>query len=95
LREDLDLRSDHYFIETSFFFSFLALPHTPKPLWKDANKVALALRARKPDLLPRNYAYCNDIVAGVARLVRWIEDAVAQHVFFIKACLFFSFLVVY
>ncbi len=30
--------------------------------------------------MPRNYKICDDIDAGVERLVRWIKEAVAQHI---------------
>jgi hypothetical protein len=39
-------------------------------MWKKADKAALSQRARKMDLLPRNYENCEDIDAGVDRLVR-------------------------
>jgi hypothetical protein len=70
LREDLDHSLDHYPIETSFLFSPHVSPHVLKPLWRKADKAALSLRARELDLLPRNYDYCEDIDAGVDRLVR-------------------------
>ncbi len=72
--------SDHYPIETSFSFSPHVSLHVPKPLWRKADKAALSLKARKLDLLPRNYENCKDIDAGVDSLVRWIKEAVAQHV---------------
>jgi hypothetical protein len=80
LREDLDHRSDHFPIETSFLFSPPLSPHVPKPLWKKANKAVLSLKATELDLLPRNYENCKEIDAGVDRLVRWIKEAVAQHI---------------
>jgi hypothetical protein len=42
--------------------------------------VALSVRARELDLMPRGYKNIQDIDAGVDRLVRCIKDAVAQHV---------------
>jgi hypothetical protein len=80
LREDLDHWSDHYPIETSFLFSPHVSPHAPKPLWGKADKAALSQRARELDLLPKYYEKCKDIYAGVDRLVRWIKEAVAQHI---------------
>jgi hypothetical protein len=50
------------------------------PLWRKADKTALSLRAREQNLLPRNYKNCEDIDAGVDRLVRWIKEAVTQHI---------------
>jgi hypothetical protein len=35
------------------------------------------MRSRELDLLPRNYRKCEDIDAGVDRLVRSIKEAVA------------------
>ncbi len=80
MREDLDHGSDHFPIETSFLFSPHVSPHVPKPLWRKANKAALSLKATELDLLLRNYKNCEDIDAGVDRLVRWIKEAVAQHI---------------
>jgi hypothetical protein len=80
LREDLDHGSDHHPIETSFLFSTPVYPHVPKPLWRKADKAPLSLRARELDQLPRNYKYREDIDAGVNRFVRWIKEAVAQHI---------------
>jgi hypothetical protein len=79
-REDLDQGSDHLPIETSFLFSPKFSPHVPKTLCWKAYKVALTVRARKLDLMPRSYDNIEDIDAGVDRLVRWIKEAVAQHV---------------
>jgi hypothetical protein len=80
LREKLDLGSDHYPIESSFLCSLHVSPQVPKPLWRKADKAALSLRARELDLLPRNHENCEDIDAGVDSLVRWIKEAVAQHI---------------
>jgi hypothetical protein len=80
LREDLDHWSDHYPIETSFLFSPYVSPHAPKALWRKADKAALSQRARELDLLPRSYEKCEDVDAGVDRLVRWIKEAVAQQI---------------
>ncbi len=40
----------------------------------------MSQRARELDLLPRTYENCEDIDAGVDRLVRWIKEAVAQDI---------------
>jgi hypothetical protein len=80
LREDLDHGSDDYPIETSFLFSPHVSPPLLKPLWKKADKAALSLRAKELDLLPRIYENCEDIDAGVDRLVRWIKEVVAQYI---------------
>jgi hypothetical protein len=89
LREDLDHGSDHYPIETSFLFSPHVSPHVPKPLWRKADKAALSLRARELDQLTRNYKNLKDIDVGVDRLVRWIKEAVAQHIPLSKPVSFF------
>jgi hypothetical protein len=89
LRDDLDHGSDHYPIETSFLFAPHVSPHAPKPLWRKADKAALSQRARELDLLPRNNEKCGDIDAGVDRLVRWIKEAVAQHIPLSKPVSFF------
>jgi hypothetical protein len=72
-REDLDHGSDHYPVEITFLFSPHVSPFVPKPQWKKADNVALALRARELDLLPGSYENCKDIDEGVERLVRWIK----------------------
>ncbi len=87
-REDLDHGSDHSHIESSFQFSPHTAPHVPKPLWKKADKVALSLSARELDFFPRTYKKCEDIDAGVDRLVRWIKEAVAQHIPLSKPAIF-------
>jgi endonuclease/exonuclease/phosphatase family metal-dependent hydrolase len=46
LKEDLDHGLDHYPLETTFLFYSHVCPHTPKPLWKKADKVGLYLKAR-------------------------------------------------
>jgi hypothetical protein len=84
LREDLEHRSEHYRIETSFMFSPKVSPHVPKPLWRKADKAVLSQRARELDLLPRSDENCKDIDTGMDRLVRWIKEAVAQHIPFSK-----------
>ncbi len=63
--------------QTAFSFSPLVSPFVPKLQWRKADKVALAMRARELDLMPRNYKNCEDIDEGVERLVRWIKEAVA------------------
>jgi hypothetical protein len=88
LREDLNHGSDHYLIETSFLFSPHDSPHVTNPLWMMAEKAALSLKARELELLLRNYKYCEDIDTGVERLVRWIKDAVTQHIPLSKPILF-------
>ncbi len=42
--------------------------------------MALSLRTQELDLFPRHFASCEDIDAGVDRLLKWIKEAVAQHV---------------
>ncbi len=42
------------------------------------------MKARELDLLPRSYENLEDIDAGVDKLVRWINEAVAQHISFSK-----------
>jgi hypothetical protein len=91
LRKDLDHGSDHFPIETSFMFTPHVSPHIPKPLWRKANKDVLSSKATELDLPPRNYENCEDIDAGVDRLVRWIKEAVAQHIPLSKPA-FFPFL---
>jgi hypothetical protein len=44
---------------------------------RKADKAVLSLKGRELDLLPRNYKNCEDINAGVDRLVRWTMEAVA------------------
>ncbi len=51
-REDLDHRSDHYPIKSSFLFSPLTQYHIPKPLWRKADKAAQSICARELDLFP-------------------------------------------
>ncbi len=89
LREDLDNGSDHYPSETSLSISPQVSPHVTKPLWRKADKAVLSQRARELDLLPRNYDNCEDIDAGVERLVRWIKESVAQHIPLSKPVSFF------
>ncbi len=50
------------------------------PCERKAAKVALSMSAGELDLFPRTYRKCEDIVAGVDRLVRWIKQVVAQHI---------------
>jgi hypothetical protein len=45
-----------------------------------ADKAALSLRAKELDLFPNCFENCDDIDTGVDRLVRWIKEAVAQHI---------------
>jgi hypothetical protein len=45
-----------------------------------ADKTVLSLRARELDLFPKCFEDCDDIDTGVGRLVRWIKEAVAQHI---------------
>ncbi len=79
-REDLDHGSDHYPIESSFLCSPHTAPHVPRLLWRKADKVALSMRARELNLFPRTYEKCQDIDAGVDKLVWRIKEAVAQHI---------------
>jgi hypothetical protein len=79
-REDLDHGSDHFPIETAFSFSPLVFAFIPKPPWRKANRAALALRARELDFMPNNYTNCEHVHKGVEILVRWIIEAVAQHI---------------
>jgi hypothetical protein len=48
----------------------------------------IALKARELDLLPGNYGNCEEIDAGVDRLVRWIREAVALHIPLSRPALF-------
>ncbi len=80
LREDLDHGSDHYPIETSSLFSPHVTSHVSKPLWRNADKTALCLRAKELGLPASNYENCYDKGVGVDRLLRWIKEAVAQHI---------------
>jgi hypothetical protein len=70
LRQDLYHGSDHYPIETAFFFSPHVFPHTSKPLWKKADKVGLSFKAWELEQLPRTFINCEDVDAEVDRLVR-------------------------
>jgi hypothetical protein len=49
-----------------------------------ANKAALSLHAREFDCFPRHFQNFKDIDAEVDRLVRWIKEAVAQHIPLLK-----------
>jgi hypothetical protein len=49
-------------------------------LWRKADIAAQSLKSRELDLMSRNYESCEEIDAGVDRLVRWIKEAVAQHI---------------
>ncbi len=42
--------------------------------------MTLALKARELDLMPRDYDNCKDIDEGGERLIRWLKEAVAQHI---------------
>jgi hypothetical protein len=88
LREDVDHGLDHYRIETSFLFSPHISPNVLKSLWREADKAALSLKARELDLLTRSYKNCEDIDAGVDRLVRGIKEAAAQHIHLSKSVAF-------
>jgi hypothetical protein len=88
LREDQDHGSDHYPIESSFLLSPHVFPLVPKPLSRNADKAALYLKARELDQQPRYYENCKDIDAGVDRLVRWIKEALAQHIPLLKTVSF-------
>jgi hypothetical protein len=79
-REDLVHGSDHFPIETAFSFLPHVSPFVFKPQWRKADKVTLALRARELDRMPLHYEDCKDVDEGVERLVKWINEAVAQHV---------------
>jgi hypothetical protein len=67
-------------LKTSFLFSPNIFTHAPRPLLRKADKARWSLRAKELDLLPRDYVNCKDIDAEVNRLVRLIEEAVAQHI---------------
>ncbi len=84
LREDLGHGSDHFHIKSSFMFSPQVFLLVPRPMWRKADKAALSLKASELDLLPRCYKNCEDIDAGVDRLVRWIKETVAQHIPLLK-----------
>jgi hypothetical protein len=57
-------------LKPQFFILSMSPPHVPKPLLRKADKAALSLRARELDLLPSNDKNCEDVDAGVDRLVR-------------------------
>jgi hypothetical protein len=67
-------------MENPFFFSPHTAPHVSKTLWRKADKVLLSLSATELDIFPRNSENCEDIDVGVNRLVRWINELVAQHI---------------
>lgn len=70
LRDDLDHRSNHYLIGSSFSFSHHVSSYVPKPLWRKADKAALLLKARELYLLSIHCESCKDIDEGDDRLVR-------------------------
>jgi hypothetical protein len=80
LREDLDHGPRRYPIEISFLFSPHVSPYVLKPLWEVAGRAVLALKVKALDLLHKTYENCEDIDAGVDRLVRWVKEAVAQYI---------------
>jgi hypothetical protein len=53
-----------------------------------ADKAAISLKARKLDLFPRRFENCENIDVGVNRLVRWIKEAVVQHILLSKPAAF-------
>ncbi len=86
--EDQDHWSGQYPIGSSLLFSPHSSPPVPKPLWKMADKAAISLKARKLDLFPRRFENCENIDVGVNRLVRWIKEAVVQHILLSKPAAF-------
>jgi hypothetical protein len=88
VRKDLHQGSDHYSIQSIFSFMPLLCHFEPGPLWKQADKKAIAQKAQELNAFPCSFSSIADIDSGVASLVSWIKDVIKKHVPLSKPALF-------
>jgi hypothetical protein len=73
VRNDLHQGSDHFPIQSVFSFTPFLFRFEPPPLWKQADKQAIAQRSQELNHFSRNYRSISDIDSGVEGLVSWIK----------------------
>jgi hypothetical protein len=52
----------------------------PRPLWKQANEVAIIEKATEINTFPCNFSSTSDIDSAIDFLISWMKDVIAQHV---------------
>jgi hypothetical protein len=80
VRNDLHQGSDHFPIQSVFSFTPFLCRFKPRPLWKQADKQAIAQRSLELSHFSRYFCSISDSDSGVEGLASWIKIVTKQHV---------------